>query len=279
MMPRLWVLIVAGLGLGTDGDATQKELARLAGVWRFAEVTVNGKRQPDVPFETHRMIILKDGKYVVVQGERVTHGIVTVDPSRSPRQIDVTITTGRAKGQKFQAIYELDGDTYRFCGSFRSNERPTALGSEPGSGQLFEVFVRDKQDPRAALQKAAHRELAGRWQALNYALDGKAASAEELKKVQLSFDETGKSTATSAGKTFIAARCDIDPTQEPMTIDMSYTEGELKGQKALGIFRVDDDVLTICRGRPAQPRPRDFTSKDGSGYTLMTYRRDKSARQ
>jgi len=45
-----------------------------------------------------------------------------------------------------------------------------------------------------------------------------------------------------------------------MTIDMAYTEGDDKGRTALGIYKIEDDVLTICRARRIcfQPRQRTY---------------------
>jgi uncharacterized protein (TIGR03067 family) len=126
------------------------------------------------------------------------------------------------------------------------------------------------------LIEAARQELAGTWQAVSYALDGKKASDEEMKKVQLVFDRAGKTTALNEGKVFLASTTKIDPAKNPMAIDMTFTEGDLKGQTSLGIYKIEDDVLTICRAAPHNARPSEFSSKPGSGQTLMSYRRENS---
>jgi hypothetical protein len=57
---------------------------------------------------------------------------------------------------------------------------------------------------------------------------------------------------------------------------MAYTEGDPKGRTALGIYKIEDDLLTICRAAPDKPRPDAFAAKPGSGLTLMTYKREKA---
>src|SRR5690242_8627057 len=86
------------LGLGAD-DATSKEQARLEGVWRFALVEFDGKRQPEAPFATNKMVLLKDGSYIVIQGPRVTRGTWKVDPTKTPKHYDPAVTTGPTKGR------------------------------------------------------------------------------------------------------------------------------------------------------------------------------------
>jgi uncharacterized protein (TIGR03067 family) len=158
-MRAFWLLpaVVLLAGYQDDKDADTKEVARFEGVWRFALVEVEGVKQVDVPFETNKIIIRADGTYVVVQGQRITRGQFKVDPTKNPKHFDVTITDGPAKGRMFSAIYELDVDTYKFCGSLRSKDRPKALASEQGSGTMLQVLKREKQTVKEALNELGSR--------------------------------------------------------------------------------------------------------------------------
>lgn len=277
MTRRIWFVAACGLLMAANGDdPSGKAHARLEGVWSFALVEVEGKKQPDVPFATHKMIILKDGRYVVVQGPRVTHGVVKVDPAKTPGHYDVTVTSGPVKGLMVAGIYALEGDTLKLCLPLRGKERPTGFDSKPGSGQMVQVFKREGQGVADALAEAGRKELAGTWQAVTYALDGNKASDEDMKKVQLVIDADGKTEAKSEGKVFIASMTRINPAQDPMTMDITFTVGKAKGKMALAIYKIENDVLTICRGDPGQARPTEYASTPGSGHTLMTYRRDSA---
>jgi uncharacterized protein (TIGR03067 family) len=264
------------LGFGTaaraaDDVASKDEQARLEGVWSFTSVKVNGQAQPVAGHEADRMIFQKDGRFTVVQRPGITHGTFKVNPGHTPKQYDVRIETGRLKGISVPAIYELAGDTLTICMPLGGSERPTVLESKPNDGHLFEVFKRERETVKEALIAAGHRDLTGTWQAEVYALDGKPASADDLKKIQLVFDAEGNTKALNDGKLFIASSTKIDPTANPETIDITFTGGEGKGGTALGIYKLEGNLLTICRAAPGKPRPTEFSSNPGSGLTLMTY--------
>jgi uncharacterized protein (TIGR03067 family) len=275
------VLVLAcGLVLGADNqDSTMKEYAQFEGVWRFALVEVEGVKQPEAPFETNKLIVSKEGNYVIVQGPRITRGIIRVDPTKTPKHYDVTITAGPAKGRTALGVYEMDGDSFKVCLPLRGKDRPPALVSKAGSGCLVHVFKRENQDVKEALIAVGRMELAGRWQAVSYALDGKKATEADMKKVQLVFDTEGKTQALNDGKVFIASTTKIDPTSAPMAIDVTFTDGDLKGMSSLGIYKIEDDLLTICRSAPGKARPSDYSSTPGSGQTLMAYERMKDQKR
>jgi uncharacterized protein (TIGR03067 family) len=270
----LGLLLALAVLIGADDeDANMKEYARIEGVWRFARVEVEGAKQPDVPFETNKLIVSKDGRYVIIQGPRITRGVIKLGPTKTPKHYDVSVTNGPRKGLTALGIYEIDGDSFTVCLPFRAKERPAALISKPGSGCLFHVFKRETQDVNEALIAVGRQELTGTWQAVSYALSGSKASDEDMKTIQLVIDADGKTSALREGKVFIASTTKIDPNQEPMAIDMTYTQGDAKGTNSLGIYRIEDGVLTICRAALGEVRPTEFSSKPGSGQTLMAYKR------
>jgi uncharacterized protein (TIGR03067 family) len=107
-------------------------------------------------------------------------------------------------------------------------------------------------------------------------VDGTKASDEDLKKVTLLIDTDGKATVQAEGRTYVAGTIQIDPTGNPKTMDITFTHGDAKGQTSLGIYKIEGDLVTICRATPDRDRPTDFSSKPGSGHALMTYRRQNS---
>ena len=159
-MWTLMLLACAG-AINSDHAATKKEYAAIAGVWRFDLVQVDGKKQPPAPFATNQLIIAKDGSYAVIQGKNVTRGTLKLGLAGAPENYDVTILTGRLKGTTFLGIHDLQGDRLRVCFSLKNKNRPTVLASEPGSGLLYEVFAREKQEISEALAQAARIEKAG----------------------------------------------------------------------------------------------------------------------
>ena len=274
MLLSFWLLPVVGVLIGTqkNPDAATKELARFEGVWRFAAVEVEGKKQPEAPFATNRIIIQADGSYVVVQGSRITRGELKVDPSKSPKHFDFTITDGPAKGRTFAAIYELEGDTYQFCGSLRGKDRPSDLTSKPGSGTILQTLKREKLSVKAALTELGRQELTGTWDQVSVVSDGKKVPDD---KPKLSFDSNGKATLLVGKLDERLGTTDIDPMATPMTIDVIWRTADRVGEKALGIYKVEGDRLTICFAAIGKDRPKEFLSEPGSGNELVTYERAK----
>lgn len=255
-------------------DVTKKEYARFEGTWSFAFVEVEGKKQPDVPFETNKTIISKGGRYVVVQGNKITPGIFKLDVTKTPKQYDFTITGGPAKGKTGSCIYELEGDTFKFCGSFRTSERPTAFMTKPGSGTVFEILKRQEQSFADALTDLERSEMAGTWQPVSFSVDGRDGAGGDPRNSALSISREGKVTFTHDGKNCVAAT-KLDPSRDPSWIDFTYTEGADKGKASLGIYRIENGLLTICYAPNGDSRPTDFASEPGTKRTLASYTRQK----
>jgi uncharacterized protein (TIGR03067 family) len=279
MARRFWLLQAVVLLIGQEDDqaAAAKERARFEGVWRFALVEVEGTRQPEAPFATNKIIIRGDGSYVVIQGQRITRGQFQVDPTKTPRHFDGMITDGPAKGQTFSAIYELSGDTYKFCASLRSKDRPSAFISERGNGMMLQVLKREKQTVKEALNELGRQELTGIWQAVSSVLDGKKASDDDTIQTKLSFDAHGGASLLREGKDATAATTKIDAAVNALAIDITWKKGKTEvGETSLGIYKIEDKRLTICLGAPGARRPKEFLSERGSGNRLTTYERAKA---
>jgi len=264
-----------GLMAPETDEATKKEYARFEGTWSFDFVEVEGKKQPDQPFETNKTIICKGGRYVVVQGDKITRGVFKLDLTKTPKQYNFTITDGPAKGKTGPCIYELEGDTWKFCSSFRTSECPTEFATKPGSGTVFEILKHQKQSFAEALTNLERREMAGTWQAVSSSVDGRDAVGDDLKKIGLSINDEGNATFTRDGKSLLAAT-KIDPSQDPSWIDFTYTDGADKGRNSLGIYKMENGSLTICYAKSGYPRPSDFAPESRASLTLATYSRPKA---
>ena len=257
-----------------NNDEAKKGLALLEGVWKFASVEVEGKKQAGLPFETNKMVLGRDGRTIIVQGPRITRGSLKVDPAQTPKHYDTTVPQGPGKTQQIPGIYELERDTLKVCMPLRDPVRPTELASKPDSGHILFVFERQTKDIADTLLAVARQELEGTWQAVSYVVNGEKASDEEMKRIKLQFDGEGQTTGLRDGQVFVSATTKIDPGKNPLAIDITYTAGDPKGKKLLGIYKVEGDLLTICRSAPDKPRPSEFVSQPGSGLTLTTFKRE-----
>ena len=72
-------------------------------------------------------------------------GTQKLDPSKSPKAIDVTMTEGPNKGAVMLGIYEFDGDTLKVCFDPQGKKRPTEFKSPPDSANFVNVHKRVKK--------------------------------------------------------------------------------------------------------------------------------------
>jgi len=135
----LWCLLSA-YGEARSGDAKEQE--KLEGTWSFVSSS-GGASQKKEKRATVRMVFKGNTVSFVGEGNKGTvQGTYTVDPSKNPKTMDITLDN---KGAKLitQAIYELDGDTLKLChylGGMASKERP-------------KEFVADKQTVLGILKR------------------------------------------------------------------------------------------------------------------------------
>jgi uncharacterized protein (TIGR03067 family) len=125
--------------------------------------------------------------------------------------------------------------------------------------------------------KKERAKCKGAWKVTSIEIDGqKPYTDDQLEGVTTTIDAAGKLTVEAGSSVVVEATTKIDPTKKPKTIDFSYTEGQLKGKDALGIYELTDDSFKYCRAAPDKPRPTEFSSKEGSGHTLVVLKRAKS---
>ncbi len=65
----------------------------------------------------------------------------------------------------------------------------------------------------------------------------------------------------------------IDATKKPKAID-SFP-ANLAGKALLGIYQIEGNTIKTCYSPAGKDRPTEFSSKKGSGHTLMAWEREK----
>jgi uncharacterized protein (TIGR03067 family) len=135
--------LAAALSVAAD-DPAPSDLDRLQGTWLLITLEAEGE---DVPAEQH------EGWNAVYAGNRLTlragemvrrRGIITLDPSRSPRAMNTWDQDGPYEDQTVPGIYELAGDTLKVCFARPGAERPTEFTTRRGTGFLYCVYRRQK---------------------------------------------------------------------------------------------------------------------------------------
>ncbi len=133
----LGITASGGTGARADDKAdVEKELKKFQGTWTFESVEAGGKEVPAAQFEGITVTFEGD-KYTVKKGEQVVQAATQkLDPSKSPKTLDVTVAEGPNKGAIMLGIYEISGDTLKVCFVPEGNKRPTQFKSASGSETL-----------------------------------------------------------------------------------------------------------------------------------------------
>jgi uncharacterized protein (TIGR03067 family) len=69
---------------------------------------------------------------------------VKLDPSASPKLVDISVAGGTQKGAVIKGIYQLKGDELKVCARVFGNGRPTEFASPAGSSIVLLVLKRQK---------------------------------------------------------------------------------------------------------------------------------------
>jgi uncharacterized protein (TIGR03067 family) len=115
----------------------------------------------------------------------------------------------------------------------------------------------------------------GTWRATSSIYDGQEAPQEIVRSITRTV-EKDHVVWKRDGKSFAGTRIELDPSRDPKTIDVIPDGGKDRGERVLGIYKLEDDRLTICMAAPGQPRPKEFKADKGSGCTLRTFIREKA---
>src|SRR5262249_39470738 len=114
----------------------EKELKKFQGTWTFESVEAGGKEEPAADFKGITVVFEGD-KYAVKKGDEVIQAAtLKLDPSKSPKTLDSTVTEGPNKGTVILGIYEISGDTLKVCFDPEGKKRPTEFKTTSGPQTL-----------------------------------------------------------------------------------------------------------------------------------------------
>jgi uncharacterized protein (TIGR03067 family) len=144
MRGMIGAVLAAGLAAATaaaGGDA-KKDSERLQGSWAVVRMEEKGSSAPEDLLKELAVEIKGDRLLVTNQGKPLLEFRYTLDPTKKPRAIDLTHLSGEEKGKTELAIYEVAGDTARFCVGDR--ERPRDFGTAKDDDRTLFVIRRKK---------------------------------------------------------------------------------------------------------------------------------------
>lgn len=119
---------------GQDDDAKKKELKALEGNWVMHALEIDGK-EVGLDQLKDTTLTVKGSDYVVKIKEQSLECSIQLDPSKSPKHIDMTFREKGSADKVHKGIYELKEDTLKISrGVTPQHERPTLFATWPNTG-------------------------------------------------------------------------------------------------------------------------------------------------
>ena len=137
--------LVLLLGAAEPADDVKKELAKLEGNWSMVSGEREGQKLPDDLVKDAKRVSKGNETTVSIGGQVFIKATYTIDPGKKPKRIDYTVTEGANKGKKLLGIYELDGDTVKFCFAGPDQERPKEFKTEADDTRTMSVWKKEKK--------------------------------------------------------------------------------------------------------------------------------------
>jgi uncharacterized protein (TIGR03067 family) len=142
------LILTAGLLLATQ-DPAKDDLQNLQGTWLTVSLVSHGKtvvdeNLPPKPGPTTK-VTYEGSKWRVIVGDKtVATGTWKIDSTRIPKEIDIMDESGMINDKTKRAIYELEGDTFKYCIGLAGKPRPTEFSAKEGSDNALIVSRREK---------------------------------------------------------------------------------------------------------------------------------------
>lgn len=138
------VFVLATLAVANAQPGATADLKAMVGKWALVKGELGGKDVTE-HLKALDFRIEAGGKYTATVGKMVDEGVFTVDPTKTPRHMDIkTGKGGPSAGATLNAIYKIDGDALVICYQFGGGDRPAAFRSEPGTQQYLAEYKRIK---------------------------------------------------------------------------------------------------------------------------------------
>jgi len=125
-------------------DAVKKEMALLEGEWSMVSGEIGGQPLPPEFLKGSKRVVKGNETTVTIGGQLFFKATTSIDPSKQPKTIDYAMTEGPSKGKTQYGIYQIDGDTLRFCFAAPGKERPTDFTTKAGDDRTLGVFKKAK---------------------------------------------------------------------------------------------------------------------------------------
>jgi uncharacterized protein (TIGR03067 family) len=138
------LIVLAVITAWADNDETATDQTKLQGTWTMVSGERDGQAFSDDIRKTFKRVA-KDNETTVTAGaELMLKAKFSVDPSKQPKTIDYSVIGGSYAGSQQLGIYELEGETVKFCFAVPGKPRPTSFSTKSDDGRTLTVWKKVK---------------------------------------------------------------------------------------------------------------------------------------
>jgi uncharacterized protein (TIGR03067 family) len=128
-------------GAGAPRTGAADDLRQLQGTWQVVSAEQNGEPVKSDTL-TNIMVIVTGTSYRTMGASQADRGTFTIDPSQSPKQMDLKSGDGEA----LAAIYELGPDHMRVCYGREGADRPTSFTTSNSDARFLMIDYKRKKN-------------------------------------------------------------------------------------------------------------------------------------
>jgi len=144
MTPSLLTALALTLGAPGPKEGPKKDPPSVVGEW-ITEKGVIGGNDEAIPAGGVTFAFAPDGKVRITEGAKQPAPTdYTVDPKKSPAEIDIVLVDPGRAAREMAGIYKVDGDTLTLCLN-RGGSRPAKFESPAGSDVMLLTLKRAKK--------------------------------------------------------------------------------------------------------------------------------------
>ena len=114
-------------------DPAKNDLDQLQGAWILVQSESQNPIVPDPKLNNRVLIIGDQYKRFTLEEPPILVRTFRLDPSTQPKSIELIAKNPGGHDFVFKGIYEIKGDTFRFCFALNNNDRPKEFRIGAGS--------------------------------------------------------------------------------------------------------------------------------------------------
>jgi uncharacterized protein (TIGR03067 family) len=139
------IAVIASMSAAQD-DKPAGDLRRLKGRWVAETREYQGKVEKKSELNGLTLVFDAEKFVITTEGDRVMlKGTITVDPTVSPKAIDVKVAGRDGKESVVPAIYELSGDKLKTAFPLEGTDQPSDFTTRAESKVRVTVYRRAKE--------------------------------------------------------------------------------------------------------------------------------------